>query len=185
MVLSTICPTGQASRGPSGPSEREVGALGHVVHGERLAGAADPSRVVRAHPALRQAHAEARLRARHPRGRFVVRAVGRRRDRVDQPRQRRRERGRRARARHGLPRHGPQRRPFLTGRGPRGPRGRAHHPQHHLAAERRRQARRRHPDRRPRGDDDVRRHLDLAARAHLLDRVHAGRPALHALLRRH
>ena len=26
--------------------------------------------------------------------------------------------------------------------------------------------------------------LDLAARAHLLDRVHAGRPALHALLRR-
>ena len=39
---------------------------------------------------------------------------------------------------------------------------------------------RRHPDRRPRRDDALRRHADLAARAHLLDGVHARRRPLHA-----
>ena len=51
-------------------------------------------------------------------------------------------------------------------------------------AERRRQVRPRHPHRRPRGDDALRRHAHLAARARLLARVHARRPPLHALLRR-
>ena len=42
----------------------------------------------------------------------------------------------------------------------------------------------RHPDRRPRGDDALRRHADLAAGAHLLHELHARRHALHLLLRR-
>ena len=45
------------------------------------------------------------------------------------------------------------------------------------------EVRRRHPDRRPRRDDALRRHADLAARAHLLHGVHARRRPLHALLR--
>ena len=52
-----------------------------------------------------------------------------------------------------------------------------------VVAERRRALRRRHPGRRPRRDDDVRRHADLAARARLLDGVHARRPPLHLVLR--
>ena len=61
--------------------------------------------------------------------------------------------------------------------------GAAGAPLDHLVAERRGEVRRGDPDGRPRGDDAVRRHADLAARAHLLHRVHARRRPLHALLR--
>ena len=57
--------------------------------------------------------------------------------------------------------------------GARRSRGHAGRAPLHVVAERRHQVRRRHPDRRPRGDDAVRRHADLAARARLLARVHA------------
>ena len=50
-------------------------------------------------------------------------------------------------------------------------------------AERRRRLRRRHAGRRARGDDAVRRHAHLAARARLLDRVHARRRRYTLLLR--
>ena len=59
----------------------------------------------------------------------------------------------------------------------------AGHPSVHVVPERGREPHRRHADRRPRRDDDVRRHADLVARARVLARVHARRPPLHALLR--
>ena len=53
-----------------------------------------------------------------------------------------------------------------------------------LVQVRQRRPRRRHPRRRPDGDDALRRHLHLADGARLLDGLHARRPALHVLLRR-
>ena len=119
-----------------------------------------------------------RLRGRDRRGRRVVRALVRRGRPVDQPGPERRRLARRRSALGALGRS--------IGRlGRRGRRsaGAARHPPRHLVRERGRQAHRRHPDRRPRRDDDVRRHADLAARARVLARVHARRPPVHALLR--
>ncbi len=150
-----------------------------MVPRSRVARATDSGRVVRRDPVLRQADAAPGLRGRHRRSGCVVRARVRHPRPVDPARARRRGFARR---RFGAGRARPQHRPARRcGRRGRGHAGRA---PPHVVGELGCETRRGRADRRARLHRDVHRDARIAARARVLDRVHARRPALHALLRR-
>ena len=140
---------------------------------------AHPRGLVRRDPLLREAPAEQGRRDRHRRRRRVVRPLVRRGRRSGSTGS-----TTRTRATHGLGAF------FGTGiarrRAASTARGRRSRSIHTVTWWQNGgvDVRRRHPDRRPRRDDAVRRHAHLAARAHLLDGVHARRPPLHVVLRR-
>ena len=137
-----------------------------------------PVRVVRPDPVLRQEDAEGRFGDRHPRRRLVVRAVVHHRGPVVPAG---RGRVRRARWRGASRRSGRASSPVPRAATRSCDAGGLDRP---VVPDQRRHRHGRYPHRRSRGDDALRRHPHLAARAHLLDRVHARRPSLHLLLRR-
>ena len=112
------------------------------------------------------------------------RPVARPRQRLRARRGRRRTKPRRGEAERRMPSPRATRRPAAEGREAHEEfDGRARPEVMDVVVERRRRVHRRHAPRRPRRDDALRRHADLAARARVQHRLRGRRPALHALLR--